>query len=55
MCIRDSKAEQDLFIEMAVKQQRGIVDTLEEVVAVFKTYLDAAEAEYKATIAKLLK
>jgi predicted nucleic acid-binding Zn-ribbon protein len=42
-------------LEMAVKQQRGIVDTLEEVVAVFKTYLDAAEAEYKATIAKLLK
>ncbi|NLB66854.1 MAG: hypothetical protein GX798_00145, partial [Bacteroidales bacterium] len=41
-------------LEMAVKEQRGRVDTLEEVVAVCKTYLDAAEAEYNATIAKLL-
>lgn len=41
-------------LEMAVKEQRGRVDTLEEVVAVYKTYLDAAEAEYNATIAKLL-
>jgi predicted nucleic acid-binding Zn-ribbon protein len=42
-------------LEMAIKEQRGIVEVIEGWVAVYKKYLEEAEAEYKATIAKLLK
>jgi hypothetical protein len=42
-------------LEMAIKEQRGIVEVIEGGVAVYKKYLEEAEAEYKATIAKLLK
>ncbi len=66
--LKDCKAELDIWkkalaaynagydpLEMLIKEQKYVVAMAEKEVELLKKILDLAEAEYKATIAKLLK